>query len=605
MEGLTPNSYSRRLDSYISVENSKWLAENIEGVDEILREIRRLTEDKYSEVKEAEGCYQQKQEVVAHAARICHMYKLLAERYDQLTEEVRLQIPSLLNVKHSAINDNGSEHASPLQTPNQKMTGTKLKKDGDFKVYPSSGSGSPDSSLKEASEYSMSSDSESESFYSTINKDILSPMSVKSKIPHGKFAEQTEPWGTEAIVQKIKGENADGTAKLRFSEKENARLEGELKKQETITVLIDNLNVQLQEAQQSIQMRDDDLEIEKQKVLELQYQVAESQVQIDDSKSYVELLMQELKMYREKLKGSEDKLLKLKSEHFNEVSEGARQFQNQIESAHKEIALLETKLDSEQNQVAELQEKIIGYVGDRSQHDKEISALKDKFSDAQKNFSGEKELLESDLSDLSEKNSGLLEENTKLNEILKVFEVQIRSLQTEIYCCQSEAMEMQAFHGAQVINLQVEIENIKAEVKAKGEQVEALNKNLDMLTLKYDMLMENKDELDAKVENLNAELSSKNDEIREMNSHLYQLHLENVEMIAESERARKHEDELNEKVVELQNEVDRQVAMISDRAEEKREAIRQLCFSVEYYRNGYQELRQVFTGLKHRTVLAS
>lgn len=31
MEGLTLNSYSRRLDSYISVENSKWLAENIEG----------------------------------------------------------------------------------------------------------------------------------------------------------------------------------------------------------------------------------------------------------------------------------------------------------------------------------------------------------------------------------------------------------------------------------------------------------------------------------------------------------------------------------------------------------------------------------------------
>lgn len=591
-----------------------------------------MTEDEYSEVKEAEGCHQQKPELVAHAIRICHMYKLLAERYDQLTEEVRLQIPSLLNVEHSAYNDNGSEHAFPLQTPNQKLTSTKLKQDGDFKVYPSSGNGSPDSSLKEASEYSVSSDSESESFYSTINKDIVSPMSVKSKVPHGKFAEQTEPRGTESIIQKIKGENADGTCKvresedydrlfrrlaaceeelintrekLRLSDKENTRLEGEFKKQESVTVLIDNLNVQLHEAQQSIQIRDADLEMEKQKVLGLQYQVAESQLQIDDSKSYVELLMQELKMYREKLKGSEEELVKLKSEHFSEVSEGTRQFQSQIESAHKEIALLETKLDSEKDQVAELQEKIIGYVGAISQHDKEISVLKDKFSDAQKNFSREKELLESDLSDLSEQNSGLLEENTKLNAIVKEFEAQIKSLQTEIYCYESETMEMHAFHDAQVINLQVESENMKAEVKAKGEQVEALNRNLDMLKLKYDMLMENKDELNAKVENLNAELSSKNDEIREMHNHLYQLHLENVEMIAESGRARKHEDELKEKVVELQNEVDRQVAAVSDRAEEKREAIRQLCFSVEYYRNGYQELRQVFTGLKHRSVLAS
>lgn len=162
----------------------------------------------------------------------------------------------------------------------------------------------------------------------------------------------------------------------------------------------------------------------------------------------------------------------------------------------------------------------------------------------ERNFSGEKELLESNLSDLS-----LLEENTKLTAIVKEFEAQIRSLQTEIYCCQSETMEMQAFHDAQLINLQVITKNMKAEVKAKGEQVEALNKNLDMLKLKYEMLMENKDELDAKVENLNAELSSKNDEIPEMNSHLYQLHLENVEMIAGSERVRKHEDVLKEKVV--------------------------------------------------------
>ncbi|KAK1366724.1 NAB domain-containing protein [Heracleum sosnowskyi] len=629
MEGFTPNSYSRRLDSYISLENSKWLAENVEGVDEILREFQRLAEVEYSEVKEAESCDQQKPEVVAHATRICHMYKLLAERYDQLTEEVRLQIPSLLNVKHSAINDNGSEHASPLQTPNQKLTSTKMKHDGDFKVYPSSGSGSPDSSLKEASEYSVSSDSESESFYSTINKDIVSPMSVKSKVPHGQFAEQTEPRKTETIAQKISGENADGIAKVRESEDydmlfrrlaaceeeliitreklhvDNARLEGELKKQQSITVLIDNLNVQLHEAQQSIQMRDADLEMEKRKVLELQYQVAESQFQIDDSKSYVELLMEELKMYREKLKGSEEELVKLKSEHCNEVSEGIRQFQSQIESAHKEIALLEAKLDSERDQVAELQEIIIGYVADISQRDQEITALKDKFSDAHSNFSVEKELLESDLYDLSEQNSGLLQENTKLNAIVKEFEAQIRSLQTEINCCKSEKMEMQEFHDAQVINMQLDIENIKAEAKAKGEQVEALNRNLDMLKLKYDMLMANKDELNAKLENLNAELSSKNDEIREMNNHLNQLHMENVEMIAESERAKKHEDELKDKVVELQNEVDRQVAVISDRAEEKREAIRQLCFSVEYYRNGYQELRQVFTGLKHRTVLAS
>lgn len=245
-----------------------------------------------------------------------------------------------------------------------------------------------------------------------------------------------------------------------------------------------------------------------------------------------------------------------------------------------------------------MQKENLGYVASISQHDQEITVLKAKISDAHKNFSEEKILLQSEL-------SGLLEQNTKLNAVVEEFETQIRSLQNEIYCCKSEKIEMQAFHDAQVINLQGDNGNIKAEVKAKTVEVEAANKTLDMLKLKYDMLMANKDVLEAKVENLNAELSSRNDEIQEMNNNLYQLQLEKVEMIAESERARKHTDELKEKVVELQNEVDRQVTVISDRAEEKREAIRQLCFSVEHYRNGYQELRRAFTGLKHRSVLAS
>lgn len=596
------------------------------GVDEILEEIRMLSENEYSEVKEADGCHQQKPELVAHATRICHMYKLLAERYDQLTEEVRLQIPSLVNMKFSAINDCGSQHGSPLQTPDQKVNKPRSEQDGELKLCPSSGSGSPDSSMKEASEYSMSSDSESESFYSTMNKDIVSPMSVKSKVQHSKFIEQTtEPQETEVMVQKIKGENIDGTAKVResedydmllrriaaceeelliaseklhISEKENVRLEGELKKQESITVFIDNLNVQLHEAQQSIKMGDANLEMEKRKVLELQYQVAESQFQINDSKGYVELLMQELKMSREKLKGSEEELVKLKNAHCDEASESTRQFQSQLESVHKEIALLEANLNSERDQVSKLQKENLGYVASISQHDQEITVLKAKISDAHKNFSEEKILLQSEL-------SGLLEQNTKLNAVVEEFETQIRSLQNEIYCCKSEKIEMQAFHDAQVINLQGDNGNIKAEVKAKTVEVEAANKTLDMLKLKYDMLMANKDVLEAKVENLNAELSSRNDEIQEMNNNLYQLQLEKVEMIAESERARKHTDELKEKVVELQNEVDRQVTVISDRAEEKREAIRQLCFSVEHYRNGYQELRRAFTGLKHRSVLAS
>ncbi|MCI53954.1 tropomyosin-like, partial [Trifolium medium] len=44
------------------------------------------------------------------------------------------------------------------------------------------------------------------------------------------------------------------------------------------------------------------------------------------------------------------------------------------------------------------------------------------------------------------------------------------------------------------------------------------------------------------------------------------------------------------RVEELVKEVSRQNGVISDKDEEKREAIRQLCYSLEYYRSRYREL---------------
>jgi hypothetical protein len=64
-------------------------------------------------------------------------------------------------------------------------------------------------------------------------------------------------------------------------------------------------------------------------------------------------------------------------------------------------------------------------------------------------------------------------------------------------------------------------------------------------------------------------------------------------------------DELRLKVVELEKEVDGQRVELSAVAEEKRAAIRQLCFSLEHYRSGYKELREAFLGHKRHSVMAS
>ncbi|CBI25338.3 unnamed protein product, partial [Vitis vinifera] len=152
---------------------------------------------------------------------------------------------------------------------------------------------------------------------------------------------------------------------------------------------------------------------------------------------------------------------------------------------------------------------------------------------------------------------------------------------------------------------QREIEQLKAELSERGDIVQALNKNLDALKVTYDMLMAEKDELSARVDTLIADVNSWDNQIQQLEDHLRQLRIERVELIAGTESARKLVDELSWRVKELEREVERQRVVISDRAEEKREAIRQLCFSLEHYRSGYQELRQAFIGHKRLPILAS
>ncbi|PQQ10838.1 protein NETWORKED 4B [Prunus yedoensis var. nudiflora] len=119
------------------------------------------------------------------------------------------------------------------------------------------------------------------------------------------------------------------------------------------------------------------------------------------------------------------------------------------------------------------------------------------------------------------------------------------------------------------------------------------------------MLMAEKDELNAKVHMLTANLSSRDNQIQEMEGHLRRLNAEHEDMIAGYESARRLVDELKLRVEELQKEVDSQRVAISDGAEQKREAIRQLCFSLEHYRSGYKELRQAFLGHRRQAVAAA
>ena len=92
-------------------------------------------------------------------------------------------------------------------------------------------------------------------------------------------------------------------------------------------------------------------------------------------------------------------------------------------------------------------------------------------------------------------------------------------------------------------------------------------------------------------ERLKGEIEILNSEIRDLNMSFDSLMLERDNLNEEIDSLK---EEMNSRVRELEDEIERQKIEILEGAEEKREAIRQLCFSLEHYRNGYNVLREDF-----------
>lgn len=512
-------------DDDISQEGSIWLVENLEEMDQRIKQMLKLIkEDGDSLPKNAAAYCHKKPELIEEFQQ---MYRSLAGCYGHLTKE------------------------SHIQTPDGKVG---LPKSGHqvvgLDMSPSSGGSSPVLSLKNGTDSSSSSplESESESLNSSPTNYSIPPLNMD-------FDSQ----GWERIIE---------------------------------------LENELSSMKEKLQTREADFEQEKIRVSELQKQIVELETRTSDTANEIGRLLGELEVTTERLKGSDEENAKLKHELSEKVSEGVYEMQGHLEMAQEDIAMLEAQLDSERKHVSELQDRIEKYNTDVVARDLELVELKSAFHEAQEQFSLEKE-------DLHVHISSLYVNQTILETRLEEWELKYKNLEDEVRQRQTDKLEMEKMHVEQEMVLQGEISRLKVELAERGRHVEAVNKDFDKFKLKYDMLMAEKDELNAKVHNLMANVSCRDDQIREMEGHLRRLHTEHEDLIAGSESARKLVDELKLRVEELQEEVNRQRVVISDGAEEKREAIRQLCFSLDHYRSGYKELCQAFGGHKWRAVAAA
>ncbi|ANM68800.1 myosin heavy chain, striated protein [Arabidopsis thaliana] len=342
-----------------------------------------------------------------------------------------------------------------------------------------------------------------------------------------------------------------------------------------------------------------DLSPEKQMSYE---ELMKKYVQCEEELRTTSLKLQEFEQEIEKLKETEKKESVVL---FGEYLRGER------EIAQGEIAIRDIAIETERKRVLEVQRQVVDL-------ETELSDLSFKFEHLVNEHEVSRDCLDVSFSEIS-----------KLREMLcdcqQNFSIEKTKLVDQIKHSEAEKMEMQR----KEVELQAEISALKTDLATRGEHIEALNKDFDKHKLRYDMLMAEKDGVCAEVDNLKAEMRSRDIQIQQMEEQLNQLVYKQTELVSESGNAKNTVEELKAVVKELEIEVELQSKAkktveelratvwemekhaelqrnaISQGEEEKREAIRQLCFSLDHYKSGYKQLLWYLSGnnQQHQTTM--
>ncbi|RXI04060.1 hypothetical protein DVH24_038334 [Malus domestica] len=636
-------------DSHISHKNSKWLADNLEEMDRsIKRMLKLIEEDGDSFAKKAEMYYQKRPELIAHVEEFYRLYRSLAERYDHVTGELRKNAPSDLQSQSSCLSDIGSELPSALPSPDVQPGKLGRHKSGPraagFDFFLGPGGNSSDHYQKEGDEsFSFTDYSEPESDDSSVNN-YSTPLSngldqgqtrkiIELEIELREVKEKLRMQQEENVDSSFTGAKPDHTEefpakiaeyeheltsrneKLRESEEEIARLNIKIKRYESsqhnngLKLALEpesaqhnnglKLALEPEPAQHNNGLKLA-LEFSKPKEAKIHEGARDREInepseihkrvgglgEVQDRDSKIEAMVKELRATKDRLQHSEKEVASLRQQlESNKPSEEIQRLQGQLESAKKDISMWKTKLNTEKREVSKLQERISRLKGSLTDRDNEVMDLKIAVSDAEEKIFPEKAQVKAEISRLQS-------ERTHLEEQLKDWESRGRLLEDEIRQMKAGKAEMEE-------RLKGKIEQLKADILERSNQMENLNKTLDAMKTE-------RDELSTKAAMLQAEVSSRDDQINEINNNLQQMQTEHQELLNGAEGARKLVEELTERAKELEEEIQRQRVVIMEGAEEKREAIRQLCFSLEHYRNGYHMLRQACMGNNKRVpVLAT
>jgi len=370
----------------------------------------------------------------------------------------------------------------------------------------------------------------------------------------------------------------------------------------------DQLLKKFKENEEELRVSNFKLQLSEQEIIKLKVHVENSEGQLDKVREDLKLNKEELRKQKERsevemakwakelqvaneqLKKSKWKIATIEKE-LDSKSSKTRLLAAQLVLEKNQIQVLENQLDSWRNKNKMLKDM---HEAVKTTKDLWVQKLNSRMFDLEAKFSLEKDEL------INKWSCKMSEMEKQLTSKLEDCESRNSELENKLRQYEAEKMKNEELNATQQMALEDTICYLREELGQRKHDVEAA-KN------KFDMLMIERDEGYVKIDELQAEIWSHEDQISNMKRYIRELKVGLKELEINKTTLDQVIQKLTLRVGELSKEVTRQNGVISDRAEEKREAIRQLCFSVDHYRSLYLELQE-FIGYWCRgghTVIAS
>ena len=558
-------------------------------MDKQVKEMLKLIEDEGdSFAKKAEMYFQRRPLLVNHVENFYRMYRALAERYDNVTGELRKGLALQSQGLGISETDSETQSISPSPEPNMEQNTAKPKRKTravGFDVFLGSG-GSSDISKKGSDGSSSSSSSDSDSEVDEASEENGNGISY---IMDGRITEledelQEARQQIEALevknmhcqcekleesLKQVSNEKEDLVAAILASKNDNEDLKRDM------ASTAKHFEAQLVH-------RDHEIEKCKQEVEQVSEKYFHEKSALE---SEIERLQEVVKNFERNLTEVTGEKLQLEAQvkELEQVSNNLDDSSAEIIKLQEIIKDLQARLENDSNEKGVLEERAMELEQVRRQ-------LEDSRAVARE--------LQATIKDLKEDLEKALQEKAELQNRMKDVEQATSDLNSLVASLEGKLTATEA----QLEQFHVE----KAEASLESEKhLSQLIQAIAHLKTEIELLSSEKAAVENKVSVLLIDVTTRDEKLKEMDNHLHQLHLEHVKLIEEADIARKDASGLRSRVCELEDEIEKQKLIISDSAEGKREAIRQLCFSLDHYRHGYQQLRQLLQDHKRPVVMAT